>query len=378
MLGILAGLWIGLVVFVPETVRSTQVGPVRDSRYYDREFQGINIERLVHDGAERRRLEPLIEEYLWRYGGKVPAQRYGFEFANAPIAGRPVSLEVRVMPTYIPGGEVVVWVCVPPGFRVLEGDTVVMRDIAPIDTDEIRKQTSGGREFWQELERAKASAMVRLRLRVVGEVGTHKFGVYAVGRRLSGRIEVGYEDFWVKVYEDTAYVSGTASFYRWPGSTRRGYFTEGKPPYAKEREEHVSGEQPEDSGDTSVVPGIIEPEFLEDQYPVGVGGELEYGEIRYVDGEAWVRRAGEEGFHRLEPVGCSRGEEERVYEERWYDVEVEVLDEEGRVLMREVCGVEVEGELPQRVRVRLRREEIEELRAGSVHVRLKGEHGRGN
>jgi len=135
---------------------------------------------------------------------------------------------------------------------------------------------------------------------------------------------------------------------------------------------------PEPSGDTVYVPGLRVPERLGEHFPIEESEGLEYGEIRYVNGEAWIRRAGEEGFHRLEPVGCSRGEEERVYEERWYDVEVEVLDEEGRVLMREVCGVEVEGELPQRVRVRLRREEIEELRAGSVHVRLKGEHGRGN
>ena len=103
---------------------------------------------------------------------------------------------------------------------------------------------------------------------------------------------------------------------------------------------------------------------------------IDYRELGYVNGEAWVRRAGEEGFHRLEPCEVS-SEEVAPVESREYEVELEVTDERVRAVLKEELGVEVEGSLPQQIRLRLKRHEVEVLKKHSIELRLQGEHGRG-
>ena len=69
-------------------------------------------------------------------------------------------------------------------------------------------------------------------------------------------------------------------------------------------------------------------------------------------------------------------EEVAPVESREYEVELDVTDERVRAVLKEELGIEVEGSLPQQIRLRLRRHEIEALKKHSMDLRVEGEHER--
>jgi hypothetical protein len=90
-----------------------------------------------------------------------------------------------------------------------------------------------------------------------------------------------------------------------------------------------------------------------------------------------MRRAGENEFKRLEQV--ERASEENEYspgEDRRYVVEIDVKDERARALLKDKFDVEVQGSLPQRMRLMLEKREIEILKKHSVPMSIEGEHKR--
>jgi len=178
----------------------------------------IDWRTLLTDPQERATVEERIDEYqMWWDQRCEQVFAYHLWFQVPPSLDRKAKLTATAGPVFPPSGAFVAWIRVPPGFKVLEGDVVGWADVGPVkpeDLDAIPRD-----EVWQHIEELQTKATVTLGLEVVAQkTGVHVFRIYVVGQTTTGVTTAGYRDFWVKVLDDTAYVSRSPSFYKWPGS----------------------------------------------------------------------------------------------------------------------------------------------------------------
>lgn len=341
-------------------------------------LEPIDHEKLLTDPDERARIEKRIEEYQLWYDQRVgePVFAYHLDFGRSPSLGKRARLSASAGPVFPPSGQFLAWIRVPPGFSILEGDKLGCTDVGPVKIEDLDAIPID--QVSQRIAELQSEATVRLRLDVVaGEEAVHVFRVYMVGQTTAGSLTAGYRDFWVKVLEDTAYVSRSPSFYKWPGST--GIALPGSPPEEmgsvptwRTKRLRKRPSPPE----VSRPPKPVVPEQVDESYPVQEVRKLYYGEIEYRDGEVWMRRAGEEEFHRVDTVEGPSEREDTSIEVRQYEVEVDVVDERVKALLEEKLDVEVSASLPQRVRLKLDKRQIETLKKHSVEMRIGGEHER--
>jgi hypothetical protein len=250
----------------------------------------VDIDNLVSDPEERAELGPRIEEYvLWHFKGSwEPILYFGFRFSEAPVAGRPVHLSISVGPSFAPTGKSLAWVEVPPGFRVLAGATAATTDVGPVTNKGIVEDAGSADEYWRQVEELTKQATVRIELDVQAEEGVHQFKVYGVGRTATDRPYADFEDYWVRVTQDTAEISGDKHFRKYPRpGTGTGYAKPGKPPYAREREEKPGEPVSPRTPETKVPAGPGAPVELKKSQPMGERLEVDHTEIENIETEGY-------------------------------------------------------------------------------------------
>jgi len=216
-----------ILVLVSGAVSLAQVEDRRPS------LGSVDLSRILLDAEERASIEETIDEYQnwWDRHPSDPRFFYGLDFTGCPKLNHGARLNVSAGPGFAPAGMFVAWIRIPPGFGIIEGDTVDSTYTMPVSVESMEAAGLTYEEMHQHLAELKENATVRLDLGVVAEAeGVHVFRAYAIMECGGGKLTAGYRDFWVMVRADTAHVSRSASFYKWPGSTGIGRKRPGTPP----------------------------------------------------------------------------------------------------------------------------------------------------